>query len=36
VDIIRIGGAFLKNRRAGRVAEGGSTITPSSLRVNAS
>jgi penicillin-binding protein 1A len=27
VDVIRIGGAFLKNLRVGRVAEGGSTIT---------
>jgi penicillin-binding protein 1A len=27
LDVIRIGGAFLKNLRVGRVAEGGSTIT---------
>ena len=27
VDVVRIGGAFLKNLRVGRVAEGGSTIT---------
>src|SRR5688500_7960601 len=27
VDLVRIGGAFMKNLRVGRVAEGGSTIT---------